>query len=440
MNFLFVHQNFPGQYLHLINHLLLENRREEAGHLLVFMTEDRSRGIPGVTKVVRKAPVDLYPNTRPKVHSDCHEFDQAMKRSKSTFHAATHLKDMGFKPDIIIGHHGWGELLSIRDVFPNTPVLGYFEFFYHSDKNDATFDEEFPIPHERWASVRAKNAINLLALSLNQHGQTPTKWQKSTYPTWSHSSIRILEEGVPLNLCLPDPEIKSRRFKLNSLLVEQNQKLVTYAARNLEPYRGFHTFMRALPRILHHAPEAVVAILGGDGVSYGATHQDGPWRTVLLHELAGKIDLGRVHFLGLVSHNDHLRLLKRSDIHVYLSYPFVASWSLREALASGCTVVGFDNIMTQEFITHQENGILIRSLSTSSLEAAVCYMLSEPSLAASLGRAARRHAMSHLDNGRSITINRQYIDSIVHPPSAASVRLPVSSKEAPTRAVYCEVD
>jgi len=244
----------------------------------------------------------------------------AARRAQATYRGAVQIKALGYKPDVIIGHHGWGELLNLCDVFPGVPILGYFEFYYRIHNSDVNYDPDFVMPEERFGSVRGKNTVNLLALALEQYGQSPTRWQHSTYPGWAQKRIRILEEGVDLDACKPAPELREQTVSVGRLTVEPDQKLITFVARNLEPYRGFHTFMRALPAILRARPDVVVSVVGGDDVSYGsAPREGGCWREVMLKEVGGQLDLSRVHFLGKVPYDQHLTLLKRSDAHVYLS-------------------------------------------------------------------------------------------------------------------------
>jgi glycosyltransferase involved in cell wall biosynthesis len=264
--------------------------------------------------------------------------------------------------------------------------------------------------------VRAKNGVNLLAIALEQHGQVPTRWQLSTYPQWSHRWLHLLEEGVDLDLCRPAPELRRKTLNIGSLTVSPKQKLVTYVARNLEPYRGFHTFMRALPEILNARPDVVVSVVGGDEISYGAAHPNGPWREILLAELNGRLDLARINFLGKVPYEQHLALLKRSDAHVYLSYPFVASWSLREALACGCVIVGGDSATVTEFITHGKTGLLVPYLDSIALAAGVLQALGDARLAARLRAGARAYAEKTLDMADYILRYRALIEQVAGKP------------------------
>ncbi len=413
MNFLFVHQNFPGQYLHLLRSLLADNAKHEGTHELVFMSEPNRNQMPGVRKVTYSKP----PPVSASSVFEAREYEMAMRRAQAAYRGALQIKALGFKPDIIIGHHGWGEMLNLVDAFPGVPILGYFEFYYKIHGTDVNFDLEFPMPEAQFGAVRGKNSVNLLALDLEQYGQTPTRWQHGTYPDWAQERIRIIEEGVDLELCKPDPACRKEPITIGKLTVTPDQKLVTYVARNLEPYRGFHTFMRALPRLLAERPDVVVSLVGGDEISYGALpHQGGNWREVMLRELGDQLDLSRVHFLGRVPYDQHLALLKRSDAHVYLSYPFVASWSLREALACGCMVVGADTETVTEFVQHGRTGLVTPTLDHAKLAEAVLHALADTKLAAKLRKGARAYAEQHLSMDGYIANYRAYIEEIVGRP------------------------
>jgi glycosyltransferase involved in cell wall biosynthesis len=428
VNFLFVHQNFPGQYLHIVRSLLEDNKVREGTHQIVFMSEPNQNNIPGVRKVTYAKP----PKPSGSTNYDAREFDMAMRRAQAAYQGAQQLKALNFQPDIIIGHHGWGEMLNLCDVFPGVPILGYFEFFYKIHGTDVNFDPEFQMGPERFGSVRAKNGVNLLALDLGQHGQTPTLWQRSTYPDWAQSQMHLIEEGVDLEICKPDATLRTKKFKAGKITVAPNQKLVTYVARNLEPYRGFHTVMRALPRILDERPDIVVSIVGGDEISYGAPHSSNkPWREVLLKELEGQIDTTRVFFPGKIPYEQHLALLKRSDAHIYLSYPFVASWSLREAMACGCLVIGADTPTVQEFITHKKTGLTTPTTNAAALAETVLKALENPRQASKIRAAARSFAEAHLDLKDYLIRYRAAIETItgrplVAPPASAGRRKKVS--------------
>ncbi|MBV9538944.1 MAG: glycosyl transferase, partial [Acidisphaera sp.] len=279
MRYLFVHQNFPGQYLHFVRHLLADGRND-----VVFISEPNQNHLAGVRRVSYQLPK----HTQEQTHPNARDYDLAARRAEAVARTAENVKRLGFTPDVIIGHHGWGELLNLVDVWPDTPMLGYFEFYYQTVGQDVGYDPEFPIDPARFARIRAMNVVNLLALNLQRHGQTPTRWQRERYPEWARGPIQVLPEGANLDLCKPDPAVRRKPFAIGDFAVQPDEKLVTYVSRNLEPYRGFHTMMRALPHILGERADTRVVLVGGDEVSYGAKLVDTTWREHFQRELAGK--------------------------------------------------------------------------------------------------------------------------------------------------------
>lgn len=384
-----MHQNFPGQFLHMVRHL-----HEQGDHEIVFISEANEGALPGVRRVLYRQERGVSSQTHPSLR----ELEMGLSRAEAVARAAQTLKGLGYTPDIIIGHHGWGELLNIVDVYPDTPILGYFEFFYHTDRNDVDFDPEFPPRQDLFPNVRVKNAINLLALNLNQHGQTPTFFQRGTYPDWAQKQISLLREGVNLELCAPDPGVFTRDVAIGPHVIRPQDKLITFVARNLEPYRGYHSFMRALPKVLAERPDARVILIGGDGTSYGAPPPAGTasWRDYFLDEVASQIDLDRVHLMGKVDYDVFRMALKRSDAHIYLTYPFVASWSLREAMATGCAVIGSQTASVEEFVTDRQTGLLTPFFDTQRIAESILEILEDRPLAARLRHEARRFAESEL--------------------------------------------
>lgn len=281
-------------------------------------------------------------------------------------------------------------------------MLGYFEFYYNTRGFDVNFDPEFPMPADFEPGVRAMNAINLQALALNQHGQTPTRFQRSAYPHWAQSQISLLAEGVDLDVCRPNPALRKKPVIIGGMAILPGDRLITYVARNLEPYRGFHVMMRALPRLLAARPDVKVVMLGGSDVSYGQRRLGESWRDHYLRQLKGQYDESRVILPGQCPYETHLALLQRSDVHVYLTYPFVASWSLREALACGCAVVGADVEPVREFITPDQNGLLTPALDPMALADAILALLEDAPRAKRLRSNARRFAERHLDASHHI--------------------------------------
>ncbi len=405
MRTLFVHQNFPGQFIHLVRHLLADGRHE-----IVFITEDNANVIPGVRKVTYRLPP---PRPDAPTNSPALELDTAFVRAAAVADIAHKLKALGFYPDIVIGHQGWGEMLDLVDVWPGVPTLGYYEFFYRTDGLDVGFDPEFPLPLAAHSRVRAKNAINLLALANPGWGQTPTRFQHRTYPDWAQRRIAILPEGVDLDRCRPDPARAQAELHINQLHVAQlriapGDTLLTYVARDLEPYRGFHILMRAIPALLAARPDLKIVIVGGDGVSYGARLAGTTWREFMLAQI-GPLDPARVAFPGKIDYASYLALLQRSTVHAYLTYPFVASWSLREAIACGCAIVASDTAPVREFLEHDATALLTPFLDPAALADAILTLLADRPRRTRLATAARAYAERHL---RLDTYLAHYLDLI----------------------------
>jgi glycosyltransferase involved in cell wall biosynthesis len=292
-------------------------------------------------------------------------------------------------------------------------LLGYHEYFYHESGLDVGFDPEFPMPPGELSRVRAKNAVNLLALHNPGHGFTPTYFQHRTYPAWARPNIDVLHEGVNLDVCTPNGRSRTRTVSLGGYKINPADKLVTYVVRDLEPYRGFHIMMRALPRILAERPDARVILVGGDAVSYGARPEQGTWRQKLLDEVGDRLDLSRVHFTGRVTYESYVKILQRSDVHIYLTYPFVASWSLREAMATGCALVGSDTDPVREFITHRKTGLLAPFLEPDRVAEAALTLLEDDALNRRLRRAARAWAEKNLQMGEYIAGYEKLIERVV---------------------------
>jgi glycosyltransferase involved in cell wall biosynthesis len=223
-----------------------------------------------------------------------------------------------------------------------------------------------------------------------------TRWQLSTYPDWAHPFITLLPEGVNLDVCKPNAQARRRNLTIGKAVIKPGDRLVTYVARDLEPYRGFHVMMRAVPHLLRARKDIRVVMVGADGISYGTPPAEGTWRQKLLAELGDGIDPARVLFPGRLEYQAYVALLQRSDAHVYLSYPFVASWSLREALAAGCVVIGSDTPTVREFVSHGQNGLLVPFFDTKGLADTVLRVLEDATLARGLREGARRYAEEHL--------------------------------------------
>jgi glycosyltransferase involved in cell wall biosynthesis len=388
MKVLFVHQNFPGQYLHLARHLGADPR-----HQVVFLTQRTDATLPGVRKIVYQP---ARPITR-GVHHYVRETEAGILNAQNVTRIALDLRDSGFVPDVMLGHNGWGEMWYLKDVFPNVPLIGYFEFFYKRFGADVGFDPQEKIIFDAAPRLRTKNLGNLLGLDAADLGQCPTQWQKSLYPAAYQPKLHVVHEGIDTGIVRPDPQA---RLKVPGTTIELSaeDEVVTYVARNLEPYRGFPSFMRSLPAILAQRPKAHVVIVGGDETSYGpGLPNRKTFRQQMLEELGASLDLKRVHFLGKVPYSTFLTILQVSSAHVYLTYPFVLSWSMLEAMSAGCLVIGSRTAPVEEVIRDGENGVLVDFFSPTEIAERVIEVLRDRGAFAAIRKNARQTIVEKYD-------------------------------------------
>jgi glycosyltransferase involved in cell wall biosynthesis len=262
----------------------------------------------------------------------------------------------------------------------------------------------------------------------------------STYPEWARPGIELIWEGVDLQKCAPDPQVRRKNLQIGDMIVRPGDRLVTYVSRDLEPYRGFHIMMRALPALLRARKDIKVVLVGGDGISYGSgPQQGGNWREVMLAEVGKDIDRDRIVFPGRIPYATSLSMLQRSDAHVYLTSPFVASWSMRESLAIGCPVIGSDTAPVREFITHGENGLLVPFLEPRKLAQTVLDLLDDKALTRALRTNAREYAQKHLAMEDYLASYNRLIERLTGENPAAPAVLARTRKPArpaePTQAV-----
>ncbi len=392
MHLLFIHQNFPGQFRHLAAHLARNPK-----HTVVGLGEKRAvQRVANVFPGLRLAGYELPRTAHASTHPYLRGMEDNVLRGQSVVRACLNLKQQGFNPALIFAHAGWGEALYLRDVFPQAKIVGYSEFFYHAEGKDVGFDPEFPVDFDRRFLLRTRNATQLVTWTGLDAGWSPTAWQKSLFPTEWQSRIEVIHEGVDTALVRPDP---GACWTLpDGRVLTRDDEVLTLVNRSLEPYRGFHTFMRALPAIQRARPQAHTLIIGSDDTGYGAPPINAKhWREVLLRELEGRLDLGRIHFLGNLPYPDYLRVLQVSRAHAYLTYPFVLSWSMLEAMAAGCTLLASATAPVMEVVRDGENGLLFDFFDHGRLAELASGVLAAPAAHARLGAAARQMILERYD-------------------------------------------
>lgn len=387
MKILFVHQNFPAQFKHLAPTLL------KLGHDVKALAISNNP-VPDGIDVRRYKP--LRSNT-PKIHPWLLDIESKVIRADAAFYAALNMRDEGFNPDVIIAHPGWGEALFLKDVWPNARMGLYAEFYYQADKNDIGFDPEFSKTHiNEPCRLRVKNAGHDLQFALADALLSPTAFQRSTFPTLLQEKITVVHDGIDTQLLQPNSNAELRLN--NSLVLNKQSEIITFVNRNLEPIRGYHIFMRALPAMLQARPNARVIIVGGDDVSYGAKPTAGStWKKIFLDEVRDQVDMSRVHFVGKIAYPNFIKLLQISSVHVYLTYPFVLSWSLLEAMSIGCAIVASNTAPVREAIVDNDTGRLVDFFDAENVAAQVVNLLENPQERARLGKAAREYIIANYD-------------------------------------------
>ena len=409
MRILLIHQNFPGQYKHLAPKLA------ELGHQVVALT-------PKVQKPVKWQGVNVIPyairgSSTANLHPWLIDFETKVLRGQSCYTAARDLRKRGFTPDVILAHHGWGESMFLKDVWPEARMGLYCELYHLTTKEFTDFDPEFAKDDLETDAlrIRMKNLNNRLHAEVMDAGISPTAFQASTFPDSYQSRLTVAHDGIDTAVVKPDPEAALEIT--GGKVVTRDDEVITFINRNLEPYRGYHIFMRALPELLQRRPNAQVVMIGGDEVSYGASPPKGQtWKQLYIDEVRSKIpdaDWERVHFLGRVPYDRFLAMMQVSRVHVYLTYPFVLSWSLLESMATECAIVASGTRPVQEVLTEGETGRMVDFFDGPAMLERVCELMDDPEQRRALGKAARAFAVENYDlHSRCLPRHLQWVSDL----------------------------
>lgn len=380
MKILFLHPNMPGQYKHLCRAFA-----QDPANTVVFITKPKEDvNIPGVHKVEYKPPREPSAST----HRYLIGTERGVIQGQEVWRMCKQLKTQeGFVPDVICAHPGWGDALYVKDIYPDTPLLSFFEFYYRSKGADVNFDPNDQFTEDDNARIRTKNIVNILSLESADWGLSPTRWQWIQHPELFRSKISVIHDGIDTDAVRPDPNavltLKDGRT------LSRKDEVVTYVARNFEPYRGFPTFMRAAELILKRRPNCQIVAVGADGVSYGKQPPKGKtYRQMMLEEV--KLDRSRIHFVGNLPYNEFLKVLQISSAHIYLTYPFVLSWSFLESMAAECILIGSSTPPVMEALTDGENGLLVDFFSHTELADKVDEVLNHPERYVEIRKRARQ--------------------------------------------------
>lgn len=396
MKILFVHPYFPGPFAALAAHLAAD-----ANHTVLALVTAQTEPVAawqGVTLVACPAPRAAATNLHPWLQ----DIERQTLRAEAAGQTALHLQAQGFTPDVIIAHPAWGDSLFLKEIWPQARLGLYAELFYQPDRIAAGFDPEFPAPSPLvGAALRLKNLPHWLHWQEMDAAWSPTQWQADSFsPALSpQQQITVIRDGIDTQAIAPNPDIS---LTLGAdLALTRAQEVVTFASRTLEPCRGFHVFMRCLPKLLRLRPQAHVILAGGTEGGYGPRPANGQsWRELLVQELQTQLapaDWARVHFVGQVPHASLIGLLQLSSVHVYLSYPFVLGRSLLEAMSVGCALVGSNTAPVREVLEHDQNSLLVDFFDTAALAQTVADLLADAPLRQRLGAQARQWVQTHAD-------------------------------------------
>lgn len=401
MKILFVHPNMPGQYRNLC-----QVAAQDKANTVVFLTKPTKVTIPNVHKLEYQPQRGATAMT----HRYLAGAENAVLQGQEVWRICKKLEqEECFKPDIIVAHPGWGDVLFLKDLWPDVPLLSFFEFYYRAQGADVGFDPADQPKPDDLARIRVKNINNLLNLEACDWGISPTAWQKSVHPEEYHHKISLLHDGIDTQTCKPDA--KASVTLPNDKTFKAGDKVVTYIARNFEPYRGLPTFMQAAEKLLKDEPDCHIIAIGADGVSYGKALPKGQtylgqWKQKV------QLDESRIHFVGRLPYADLVKVMQVSAAHIYLTYPFVLSWSSMEAMATGCLMVASDTAPVREVITDGQNGLLVDFFSPEQLAEKLAYALNNQEKLQPLRQAARQTIADHYALDKLMPLHMELIADV----------------------------
>lgn len=402
MRILFLHPNFPAQFRHLAVAL-----GKDSNNQVIFGTARKEGSLPGVYKAVYAASREAHPQT----HHYIRPLESAVLQGQAIYRLGNQLKAQGFIPDVVYGHSGWGPTLFIKDIFPNAKLLCYFEWFYHAHGSDADFDPADPLDADAEARIRIKNAPILIDLYSCDRGLSPTYWQRQQFPPEFQNKIKVHHDGVDTQFFQPQPGAKLFLPRIN-LDLREVPEIITYVARGMEPYRGFPQLIETVALLQKKRPQCHVVIVGENRVAYGKSLPDGKtYKDLMLEKVP--LDLNRVHFTGLLPYPEYLQVLQASSVHLYLTRPFVLSWSMLEALSTGCLVVASNTAPVTEMIQDGVNGLLVDFFSPLEICDRIEEALENPAKMAQIRTQARETILERYDLAQLLPQHLQWIQESI---------------------------
>lgn len=399
MNILFLHRDFPGQFKYIAPAIA-----QNPLNLVLFITaEDKIPSVAGINKLVYKVP-----NAAKQCHQFAKTFEENVLHGRAAAEIGVAMKQKGIIPDIIFAH-SWGLGIFMKDVFPDVPVLNYFEWFWNAEGAVVGFDGK-QLTTDKKAELRASNAQTLIDLCSCDSGITPTEWQKNQFPKDFHNKIKVIHDGVDTEICKPDANATFFIPDKNLTLTAQDE-VITYATRGMEPYRGFPQVMEAIEKLQKLRPNAHFIIGGEDRVCYGEKLSHGSYKQMMLKKL--DLDMSRIHFVGGLTFNDYLKILQISSVHIYSTMPFVLSWSILEAMACECCVVASSTAPVLEVVEDNKNGLLFDFYNVDELVEKVEFALNNPTKSTEIRKKARQAVLDKYELKDCLAKQLEYMQSLI---------------------------
>ena len=386
MRFLFSHNNYPAQFRRFIPALV------DAGHEVAFLRRNKEWHAPTV-KGVQLIKFEPHRATGgAAIHPYLRRFEDAVLQGQAAYRALQPLVQSGWVPDWIITHVGFGNGLYLSDAFPSARRVGLFEWYYNAVGSDADFLRQTPLEPDRQLRLRTWNAHLLMELAACDHAITPTFWQRDQFPKALRSQLKVIHEGIDWSLMaslrgggLPRPPC---------LPADPDLEVLTYVSRGFEEYRGFPQAMQVIAELQRQRPKLHVLIVGHDCVAYGDRRADGrSWGEWAKTEVP--LDPNRTHWLGILQDADYQQVLACSMVHLYLTVPFVLSWSLLEAMAAACALVASNTAPVQEVLEDGKSALLVDFFDLDAQVAAVNRLLDDPSMRQALAASAQKKAAEY---------------------------------------------
>jgi glycosyltransferase involved in cell wall biosynthesis len=375
MHVLFVHQNFPAQFGHIARHLI-----RTRGWTCTFV----SKTPPGRVDGIEKIAYTTRSGARETNHYCTRTFENAVWHAHGVYEACKARPDI--RPDLIVGHSGFGSTVYLPELYPDVPIINYFEFYYHPHHSDMDFRPEFPPSELDFLRARSRNAMLLLDLETCRRGYSPTRFQRTRFPEIYQPKIDVIFDGIETDLFRRRQGVPRR---IGDRTIPPSTRVVTYVSRGFEAMRGFDIFMRVAKRIYEQFADVVFVVVGSDRICYGGDEKHIEHKTFREHVMAqASYDRDRFIFTGLLDVSKLVDLWSFSDLHLYFTVPFVLSWSMVDALACGCTVLASDTEPVREMIDDGSNGLLCGFYDVEGFAAKAVEVLRDPAAFRHLGEAA----------------------------------------------------